>query len=68
MNCKTDQCGKVLLLIMVMNCFRGMVDRQKTFSLIYNQEHCQGYSALQISDTPQAGFKTVKNPSSDFVE
>ena len=41
--------------MMMMNCFRGMVDRQKAFSLISSRDHCQRSSPSRISDTPRAG-------------
>ena len=45
--------------LMMMNCFCGMVDRRKAFSLISNRYHCldQRSSSSRISDTPQAGFE-----------
>ena len=51
-----------------MNCFCGMVDRQKAYSLISSQDHCQGSLQAQISDMPQAQFEPVQNLGSDFVE
>ena len=39
-------------LMMMMNCFCGMVDRRKAFSLISNRDHCQRSSQSRISDTP----------------
>ena len=39
--------------MMMMSCFSGMFDRQKAFSLITNQVHCQRFSPSQISDTLQ---------------
>ena len=50
-----------LLMMMMVNCFCGMVDRRKTFSLISSRDHCQRSSPLQISDTPRAGFKPAQN-------
>ena len=32
------------LKMMMMNCFCGMVDRRKKFSLISSQDHCQRFS------------------------
>ena len=55
-------------MIMMMNCFCGMFDRQKVFSLISSWDHCQRSSPSRISDTPRAGFEPVQNLSSDFVE
>ena len=51
-----------------MICFCGMVDRQKTFSLIYSREYCQRSSPLWISDMPRAGFEPARNLSSGLVE
>ena len=44
-----------LMIMMMMNCFCGVVDRRKAFSLISSRGHCQRSSPLWISDTPQAG-------------
>ena len=52
----------------MMNCFCGMVDRQKAFSLISSRDHCQRSSPSRISDTPQAGFEPAQNMSSGFLE
>ena len=41
-----------LIMMMMMNRFSGMVDRQKKFSPISSREHCQSSSSSQISDTP----------------
>ena len=38
--------------IELMNCFCGMVDRRKAFSLISSRDHCQRSSSSRISDTP----------------
>ena len=46
----------------------GMVDRQKAFSLISSQDHCQRSSPSRISDTPRAGFEPGQNLSSGLVE
>ena len=55
-------------IIMMMNCFCGVVDRRKVFSLISSRYHCQRSSPSRISDTPQAGFELAQNLSSDFYE
>ena len=55
-------------LMMMMNCFCGMVDRQKAFSLISSRDHCQRSSPSWISDTPRAGFEPAQNLSSGLVE
>ena len=41
---------------LTMNCFSGMVDGRKMFSLISSRNHCQRPSPSQLSDTPRAGF------------
>ena len=48
------------LTIMMMNCFCGMVDRRKAFSLIFSWDHCQRSSPSRISDTPQAMVWTYR--------
>ena len=55
-------------LMMMINCFRGMVDRQKAFSLISSRDHCQRSSPSRISDTPRAGFEPAQSLSSGLVE
>ena len=55
-----------ILMMMMMNCFCGMVDRRKAFSLISSRDHCQRSSPSRISDTPRAGFEPAQNLSSGF--
>ena len=57
-----------MMMMMIMNCFCGMVDRRKAFSLISSRDHCQRSSPSRIFDTPQAGFEPVQNLSSALVE
>ena len=57
-----------LMMIMMMNCFCGMVDRRKVFSLISSRDHCQRSSPSRISDTLRAGFEPAQNLSSGSVE
>ena len=45
------------IIVMMMNCFCGMVDRRKAFGLISSLDHCQRSSSSRISETPQAGFE-----------
>ena len=52
----------------MMNCFCGIVDRQKAFSLISSRDDCQGSSPSRNSDTPRAGFEPVQNLSAGLVE
>ena len=47
--------NQLKMMMMMMNCFRGMVDRRKAFSLISSRAHCQRFSPSRISDTPRAG-------------
>ena len=53
---------------LMMNCFCGMVDRRKAFSLISSWDHCQRSSLLRISDTPRAGFGPAQNQRLGLVE
>ena len=56
------------VMVMMMNCFCGMADQQKAFSLISSQDHCQRSLPLRISDTPWTGFEPVPNLNSGLVE
>ena len=47
-----QKCFQNLLYDELMNCFCGMVDGRKAFSLISSWDHCQRSSPLQISYTP----------------
>ena len=40
----------MMRMMMMMNCFCGMVDQQKVFSLTYSRDYCQRSSPSQISD------------------
>ena len=55
-------------MMMMMNCFCGMVDRRKAFRLISSRDYCQRSSPTQISDTPRAGFEPAQSLSSDLVK
>ena len=48
-----------LMLLMMMNCFCGMVDRQKVFNFISSGDHCQRSSPLRISNTLCPAFEPV---------
>ena len=48
-----------LMMMMMMNCFIGMVDKRKAVSLKSSQDHCQRISLSQISDTLRVGFEPV---------
>ena len=48
--------------------FCGMVDWHKALSFFFCWNDCQRFSPLQISNTLQAGFEPVQNPSCGFVE
>ena len=56
------------MIMMMMNCFCGMVDQGKALSLISSRDLCQRFSQSQILDTPRAGFELTQNLSSAFVE
>ena len=57
-----------MTVILMMNCFCGMVDQRKAFSLISSWDHCQRSSPSRIADTLWAGFERVQNLSSGLVE
>ena len=51
-----------MMMTMMVNCFCGMADRRKAFSLISSREHCQRSSPSRILNTPRAGWKyTCRN-------
>ena len=56
------------ILMMMMNCFCGMAERRKEFSLNSSRDHCQRSSPSRISDKPRAGFEPAQNLSSGFVK
>ena len=58
----------MMIMMTMMNCFCGMVEQGKAFSLISSRNHCQRSSPLRISDTPRAGFEPAQNLSSGLVE
>ena len=41
-----------MVMMMMMNCFCGIVDWRKALSLISSRDHCQTSSPSRISDTP----------------
>ena len=53
---------------MMMNCYSGMVDRRKAFSLLSSRDHCQRSSPSRISDTPLAGFEPAQHLILGLVE
>ena len=48
--------SNMVMMIMMMNCFCGMVERRKAFSLISSRDQCQRSSPPRISDTPDQGL------------
>ena len=60
-------CSRLLIgrMMMMKNCFCGMVDRRKACRVFPNRDHCQRSSTLQISDMPRAGFEPAQNLSSE---
>ena len=58
----------MMRIMMMMNCFCGLVDRRKMFNLISSRDHFQRPSPSRIFDTPGARYEPAKNQSSGFVE
>ena len=56
------------LVVMMKNCFCGMVGQWKVFSLSSSQDHCQRSLQSWISDMPKAGFEPKQNLRSDLVK
>ena len=65
--CKTERQGYFGLLVAELNCFCGMVDRRKPFSLISSRDHCHISSPPRISDMPRLGFEAAQNLSLELV-
>ena len=53
---------------MVRNCFFGMVDNQRVFSIVSSWNYCQKILPSPTSSMPWAGFKHAQNLISDFAE
>ena len=58
----------MMMMMMMTNCFCGMVDRRRAFSLIFSWDHYLRFSPSRISDTPRAEFEPAQNLSSGLVE
>ena len=58
----------MMIMIMMMNCFCGMVDQRKALNLISKWNHYQRSSPSRISDMPRAGFQPTQSLSSGLVE
>ena len=58
----------VIMIMKMMNCFCGMVDRRKVYSLISSRDHCQRSSPSGISVAPRAGSEPAQSLSSSFHE
>ena len=58
----------LITIMMMMNCFCGMFDRQKALSFISNRDHCQRFVISQISDALLAVFEPAQNLSLGLVE
>ena len=54
-------------VMMMMNCFCGMVDQRKAYSLIPSWGHCWRSSPSQTPNTLQAGFEHAQNLNSGLV-
>ena len=57
-----------IIMVMMVNCFYGMVDGRKALSLMSSWNHRQRFSPSQISETLRTGFETAQNLCSGFVE
>ena len=58
----------IMIMMMMMNCFWGIFDQRKAFSLISNQEHCQRSSPTRIFDASQVRVEPVHNLKSGLIE
>lgn len=53
------------MIMVMMNCYFGMIDRRYMLSLTSCQDHCQRISALRIPDIPRVGFASAQNLNSE---
>ena len=53
----TDLCSNISKIMMMINCFCGIVDQLKVIIRIFNWDHCQSFSPSETSNTLQAGFE-----------
>ena len=58
----------MMVIMMMLDCFCGMVDRRKVFGLISSRDYCQRSSPSRISDTLWAGSEPAQNLISSLVE
>ena len=58
----------MMIMVMMINSFYVMVDRQDALSLISSWDHCQRFLPSQISDTPRTGFEPAQSLCPGFVE
>ena len=56
------------MMMKMMNCFCGMIDQWKLFTIYFSQDHCQRFPPPQIFNTLQGEFEHALNLSSDFVD
>ena len=56
------------MMMIMMNCFSGMVDRRNLISIIFSRNLYQRFSPSKISDMPGARFKSLPKINSNFVE
>ena len=55
--CHTKRLSYDLMMMKIIHCFCGMVDRQKAFSLISSRDHCQRSSPSGISKRHEQDWK-----------
>ena len=60
--CSKDKNHSVMMMMMMMNCFHGMVDWRKVLNLISSQDQRHRSSPSRISDTTWVGFWTCTKP------
>ena len=54
--------------VMMINCYCGMVDRQKLFTPYFQPGPFSEILTIADSGTPRAGFESAQNLSLDFAE
>ena len=58
----------IYFMMIMMNCFGDIIDRQKAFSLISSGNYCRQRSLTsRIFDPPLAGFESAQNLILGFI-
>ena len=57
----------MMRMMMMMNCFCGMVDQQKVFSFISSQDHCDRHSSIYPGKHPGHSLYFATIPELELI-